>query len=291
LTAGRVVLVLGGGGVKGLAHVGAWRALLDAGVRVDEIIGTSIGSLVGASIAGGADVGLLEELARTLRRQDIVTLNRWAFVLNGISEASVFHADAFRTYLRDVLPATEFSELGLPFSTNAVHLETGRMDWFGAGGRTDVPLADAVYASCALPLFYPPAEVGGELYVDGGVGDPLPVRRAAERGADLIIAVDVSAGGVKDSQDVVSKGLVAIHHRVFDIMAFARKQAVLEAWSGPELLYVRPALDGLSTFDFERTAFFLDEGYRATRDALRSRAEARSGGASPEGRGRASGPG
>ena len=264
----RVVLVLGGGGVKGLAHVGAWRALTEAGVVVKEIIGTSIGALVGACIAGGVDLALLEELARSLKRQDIVTLNRWAFLLNGISEASVFHADAFRRYLADVLPVETFAELEMPFSANAVHLESGRMEWFGSGGRTDVPLADAIYASCALPLFYPPAEVGGELYVDGGVRDPLPIRRAAERGADVIIAVDVNSGEVKDSADVVSKGLVAIHHRVFDIMAYARRKAIIDAWSGPELMHVRPSLNGTSTFDFGRTGFFLDEGYRAMRDAL-----------------------
>jgi NTE family protein len=264
----RVVLVLGGGGVKGLAHVGAWRALTEAGVAVTEIIGTSIGALVGACIAGGVGIGLLEELARSLRRQDIATLNRWAFLLNGISEASVFHSEAFRRYLSDVLPVESFDGLTLPFSANAVHLGTGRMDWFGTGGRTDVPLADAIYASCALPLFYPPAQVAGELYVDGGVRDPLPIRRAAERGADLIIAVDVNSGEVKDSADVVSKGLVAIHHRVFDIMAYARRKAIIDAWAGPELVHVRPSLDGMSTFDFGRTGHFLDEGYRAMQSAL-----------------------
>jgi len=285
----RVVLVLGGGGVKGLAHVGAWRALVETGVTVTEVIGTSIGALVGACLAGGADVALLEELARSLKRQDIVTLNRWAFLLNGISEASVFHADAFRRYLSDVLPAETFDDLDLPFSANAVHLETGRMEWFGTGGRTDVPLADAIYASCALPLFYPPAELGGELYVDGGVRDPLPIRRAAERGADLIIAVDVNSGEVKDSADVVSKGLVAIHHRVFDIMAYARRKAIIDAWAGPELVHVRPALDGTSTFDFARTGYFLDEGYRAMRVALDGHGLASTGTAG--GRHRAAGPG
>lgn len=266
------VLVLGGGGVKGLSHIGALRALAEADVQVDEIVGTSIGSLVGACIAGGASFELLEELARTLKRQDIVTLNRWAFALNGISEPSVFRASAFRKYLKDVLPAAAFAELALPFSTNAVQLETGRMEWFGTGGRLDVPLPDAVYASCALPLFYPPAEIDGELYVDGGVLDPLPVRRAAERGATRIIAVDASSGAVKDSKDVVSKGLVAIHHRVFDIMANARKQAILETWTGPDLVYVRPGLDEMSTFDFENTGFFIDEGYRAMKEALEARA-------------------
>jgi NTE family protein len=131
-----------------------------------------------------------------------------------------------------------------------------------------VSLADAVYASCALPVFYPPLEIGGRYYVDGGVADTLPIRRAAAGGAELIIAVDVGAGPVKDSKDTISKGMIAVHHRVFDVMAYARKRALLDSWPGPELVYVRPALDGMSTFDFTRTAYFLEEGYRATRLAL-----------------------
>jgi len=267
----RVVVVFGGGGVKGLAHAGAWKAIQEFGIDVAEIVGTSIGSLVGACISGGWTAERLITQAKSLKRQDIVTLNRWAFLLNGISEPSVFRSDAFIQYLDEVLPVTTFDQLGLPLSMNAVHLETGRVDWFGTGGRTDVPIALAVYASCALPLFYPPADIYGELYVDGGVRDALPIQRAAERGADLIIAIDVSAGDVKDSKDTVSKGMVAIHHRVFDIMASSRKRELLDEWTGPELVYVRPRLDGMSTFDFGRTDYFLEEGYRAAREVLAER--------------------
>jgi NTE family protein len=151
---------------------------------------------------------------------------------------------------------------------NAVDLETGTMVWFGAAGRQDVSLVDACYATCALPLFYPPAAIDGEIYVDGGVQDGLPIDLAAERGATLILAIDVGAGAVRDSGDTVAKGLVAIHHRVTEIMGYARKQAKLASWSGPRLIYVRPRLDAFSTFDFGRTEFFLEEGYNATRDAL-----------------------
>jgi NTE family protein len=267
----RTIVVLGGGGVKGLAHAGAWRAIEEFGIPVAEIVGTSIGALVGACVAGGQSAELLQARARALKRQDIVTLNRWAFLLNGISEAAVFRPDAFRDYLEETLPVERFEQLGMPLSMNAVHLETGRVDWFGVDGRTDVTLAQAVYASCALPLFYPPAEIYGETYVDGGVRDALPIQRAADRGADLVIAIDVSAGEVKDSKDTVSKGLVAIHHRVMDIMVYTRKRDGLLNWTGPELLYVRPRLDGYSTFDFDRLDYFLEEGYRAAREALRSR--------------------
>ncbi|MFO7260784.1 MAG: patatin-like phospholipase family protein [bacterium] len=265
---GRTILVLGGGGVKGMAHIGAWKAVQEAGIEVSEIVGTSIGALVGACVAGGMGWDELAPLALRLKKSDIVRLNRWALLINGIRQPSVFHDHAFRDYIRSVLPVTDFSELALPLSMNAVDLETGKMEWFGAGGRTDVPLADAIYASCALPVFYPPAEIGGRHLVDGGVGDSLPVRRAAERGADLVIAVDVGAGEVKDALDTVSKGIVAIQHRVFDILSYARRRQQLETWDGPPLIYIRPRLDGYSTFDFGRTRYFLEEGYRAAREAL-----------------------
>lgn len=264
----RAILVLGGGGVKGMAHIGAWKAVVESGVEVVEIIGTSIGALVGACIAAGQGWQELAPQALALQKRDIVLLNRWALLLNGIRQPSVFLGERFQEYVRTVLPVQRFDQLRMPVSMNAVDLETGRTEWFGAGGRTDVPLADAVYASCALPLFYPPAEIEGRQYVDGGVGDSLPIERAVERGAELVIAVDVSAGEVKDALDTVSKGLVAIHHRVFDIMAYARRRAALESWREPPLIHVRPRLDGYSTFDFAQTRYFLEEGYRATRRAL-----------------------
>jgi NTE family protein len=274
----RTVLVLGGGGVKGLTHAGAWRAIVDAGIEVSEIVGTSIGALVGACIAGGQGWPELSASAVALKKPDIVLLNRWALLLNGIRQPSVFQSDALQSYIASVLPAMTFQELGLPLSVNAVDLETGDMSWFGAGGRMDVGLAEAVYASCALPLFYPPAQIGESYFVDGGVVDPLPIERAAERGADLIIAIDAGAGKVRDSLDTVQNGLVAIHHRVMEIVGWQRKRIMLESWKGPRLIYVRPQLDGFSTFDFAQTSYFLDEGYRATREALdAARASMRAG--------------
>jgi NTE family protein len=268
MSAERVVLVLGGGGMKGLAHVGAWRALEEAGVRVTEIMGTSIGALVGAVIAGGVEHERLQGLARALQKTDIVVLNRWAMLFNGIRQSSVFRDDVFRRYLESVLPAGGWEDLNLPLSMNAVDLELGVEEWFGAGGRADMSLLDAVYASCALPVFYPPAQIGGRYYVDGGVLAALPIERAAQRGADRIIAIDVGAGARQDADDVVEKGMVAIHHRVMQIAGNARKQAMLSEWSGPELIYIRPQLEGYSTFDFGSTEHFLAEGYRAVRAVL-----------------------
>lgn len=264
----RVILVLGGGGMKGLAHVGAWKAVRECGVEIAEIVGTSIGSLVGACIAAGQEWEQLAPRALALQKKDIVSLDGRALLINGMRRMSVFQDTAYREYIRRTLPVERFDDLVLPLSINAVDLETGCTEWFGVGGRTDVSLADAVYASSALPVFFPPAVMGERYYVDGGVRASLPIERAAERGADLIVAIDVSAAETKDPKDVLPKGMVAIHHRVYDIMAHGQRQTLLSAWDGPPLIHVRPRLDGYSTFDFDKTQYFLEEGYRATRRAL-----------------------
>ncbi|HUH11787.1 MAG TPA: patatin-like phospholipase family protein [Longimicrobiales bacterium] len=273
------ILVLGGGGMKALGHVGALRALHEAGIRPAEVIGTSIGALVAALYGCGVGWAELATRARALRKQDTVAINRWSLMFNGIRQTSVFRGEPFQDYIRAQLPLERFDALSLPVAMNAVDMESGETVWFGAGGRADVPLADAVYASCALPLFYPPALIDGRHYLDGGVGTTLGLERAAERGAERIIAVDVGGGAEKDALDTVSRGLIAIHHRVFDIMSYAKRARLLAEWSGPPLVHVRPRLGHFSTFDFSATEHFLEEGYRATREALERAGRAGSGGA------------
>lgn len=264
----RIILVLGGGGVKGVAHVGAWKAILEAGHEVAEVVGTSIGALIGASIAGGASVETLEEQARALTKADIVDVNRWAVLPNGIRQRAVFRGLALRSYIDRVLPVKEWNELAIPLGVPAVDLESGDLIWFGAGGRTDVSLVDAVHASSSLPVFYPPVRVNGMHLVDGGVMDALPITRAADRRATRIIAVHASAGKKKDANDTVEKGMIAIHHRVMDIMSWARRSVVEDSWFGPPVTWVRPEVEAYSTFDFDAVDYFLEEGYRATRVAL-----------------------
>jgi NTE family protein len=269
----RTILVLGGGGVKGITHVGAWKALREAGVEVAEIVGTSIGSLVGASIAAGASVEQLESNARALTKRDIVDVNRWALLPNGLRQKAIFRGVALRDYIERVLPCSEWSELAIPLSMNAVDLETGAVVWFGAGGRTDIALSEAIYASSALPVFFPPAPIDGMHLVDGGIMDAVPITRAADRRADRIIAVTASAGRVKDAADTVEKGMISIYHRVVDIMSYARRELVEDMWLGCPVVHVRPILSGYSTFDFDAVDYFLEEGYRATREALEREAK------------------
>lgn len=266
----QTALVLGGGGMKGIAHVGVWKALADAGVIPDVIVGTSIGALIGTCLAGGMGWRDLAELARRLRKDDIVKINRRAIFFGGVRESAVFMGDHFRAYIAANLPVQRWEDLQIPLRLNTVSLVTGEPVWFGSDARQDVSLVDAVYASCALPIYFPPLDTQGDYLVDGGIIDVLPIRAAAEHGATCVIGVDVGSEVMPPGEDYFGRGMVAIHDRVLNLNLRDQRARSLEGWEedGPPLLYIRPRVGHLGGWDFERTQFFLEEGYRAAQQAL-----------------------
>lgn len=261
-------VVLGGGGLKGLGHIGAWRALEEADLEPAGIVGTSIGALMGVCLGAGMSWKKLEGLARNLEREDIVRVRRRAVWINGVKSSSLYDGDALREYLASVLPIGDWSELETTVRVNAVDLGTGETQWFGPGARTDVSPLDAVLASSSLPVIYPPVEIDGRFLVDGGVGDALPLEHAAALGATGIVGVDVGSTRIADGPAIVGQGMVAIHQRVFSIMAGRRRRATVETWEASPLIYVRPRLAGYSGFEFDAVSYFIDEGYRAAKEAL-----------------------
>lgn len=270
----RTVLVLGGGGMKGMAHIGVWKALEEAGVRPDGIIGTSIGALIGACLAGGLGWRELSEIARKLKKEDIIEINRRAVWLGGVRQPAVFEGDHFQDYLRRTLPVQSFSELRHPLRMNAVSLVSGEEVWFGDGMMTGVPLAEAVYASCALPIYFPPARIQEDVLVDGGVLDVLPIRQALAWGAERIIAVDVGSELLPPDEGYFDRGMIAIHDRVLNLNLQQQRDACLNEFRDAPLLYIRPRIGHIHGFDFGRTHFFLEEGYQAAREALEAEAAA-----------------
>ena len=261
-------VVMGGGAAKGLAHVGAWKAIQEAGISVAGIIGTSTGAMMGAAVAAGQTVEEMEERSERLRRRDIMRVNRRAVWVNGIRSQSVFRGDILRQFIVDLLPTDDWRELTIPLMVNAVDLASGEMVWFGHGGDQDVGLVDSVHASAALPVLFPPVEMGERMLVDGGVLDMLPIERASEMGATRIIAIDVGAGPQVDARVVVDGGLIAVHQRVFSLMAGHKKRESVQSWTGVPLTHVSPAFADTDGFDFKKRRFFIEEGYRATSEAL-----------------------
>lgn len=270
----RVVLVFSGGGLRGLVHVGAWKALLELGLRPHAIVGTSIGALVGAAAAAGADWDMVERAARSVVRKEIATLDRRVLLLNGVRRPALFRGDVLRQYMERLVPARTFDDLVIPLQVNAVNLGSGEMRWFGTRvgeveADSTADLLDAVWASCSVPTFYPPVEIDGAYYLDGGILDTFALERAVTLGASWILAVDATTEGVGDDPaEIIEEGMLAINERVFGIVAGARRRAVLEAWSGPPLTVVRPAAAHVPAFDFDFNDYLVDEGHRAMRQAL-----------------------
>jgi NTE family protein len=269
----RTVLVLGGGGMKGIAHIGVWKALEESGLRPDAIIGTSMGAIIGAGLAGGLGWRELAEVARELRKEDIVEINKRSIWMGGVREQAVFDGKHFLGYLERTLPVETFAELEIPLRINAVSLISGEEVWFGSGEREDVALAEAVYASCALPIYFPPARIDGDRLVDGGVVDVMPVKHAAEWGAERIIAVDVGSDLLPPEEGFFDKGMIAIHDRVLGLSLQQQRRDCLEKWGG-QMTYIRPRIGHLGGWDFQRTQFLMEEGYRAARETLQQLAAA-----------------
>ncbi len=187
----RVVLVLGGGGMRGWTHIGVLRALERLGLVVDEVVGTSMGAVMGAMYASGMDSKAIEGAASEFSVKDYFKLNLLKFLVKGYRHASVYKGKAFMESLKKFLPES-FEELKIPFFCNALSLTSGVMQYFGLPKAPLVPLANAVYASSCLPGIFEPLELDGDYFIDGGMAETLCLKLARARRPDLIIAVDLT---------------------------------------------------------------------------------------------------
>jgi NTE family protein len=254
--------------MKGISHIGVARALDEAGIRPDAVVGTSIGSLVGALICAGLDWRQMAQIAGEIRKEQIIAINRRVMWLGGIRSRSVFRDEPFRAWLEEILPTRSWSELTLPLRVNATSLLTGKEIWFGTGLREDVDLVDAIYASCALPIFFPPAVLQGDVLVDGGISTTFGITHAVEWGATRVIGVDVGSDLLTIEEAALDHGLVAIHDRVLNLYFLREKAELLARYAEFPGVYVRPQIGHLDTFDFGSMGFFMEEGYRAASEAM-----------------------
>jgi NTE family protein len=265
----RIALVLGGGGLKGFAHIGVLRALQELGIAPATYAGTSIGALIGAAAVGGMSVDEMARRAMALQRRDLFRLNHFGMLKARIRASSFYMEEPLRALCSSVCPPGTFDRLGTRLLVNTVDVEHGVQIVWGRPGLTNVSIADAVYASCALPGYFPPGRVNGRICIDGGTVDNLPVNIAA-LGMDAVIAVDVGNADLTPASDVLNEGFSAIFMRAASIMMHALQQPPLERWPGPPMILVRPRVGHVGWFSFSQTEELIREGYRATREALQN---------------------
>ena len=176
----RLGLALGGGAARGFAHIGVIQVLEEAGIQPSLIVGTSAGSVVATLYASGKDGAALALLADGM---DESTFADWAFPGRGL-----IRGEALAKYVRDNTLGRSIEQMRLPLGIVATDLDNGQPILFQRGDP-----GVAVRASSAVPAVFQPVRIGTREYVDGGLVSPVPVRFAREMGAELVIAVDISA--------------------------------------------------------------------------------------------------
>jgi len=276
----RVVLVLSGGGMKAMAQVGVLRAMDEAGLKPAEVVGTSAGALVGALVASGFSYEEIVPRVFGVGRHELAALARWSVLARGLGAASVLKPQPVRALLARLLPVHTFGALRLPLRVTAVDADSGELVVFGAGGRTDCSVVEAVMASMSLPVYLPPVVIGGRRYLDGGLLEVLPLDVAALIPADLVVAVDVGPVAAAPPRGArVGPALLAAHDRAMAVAMAAQRSRAVSQWRAADrrapLVLVEPDVDPYGTFAFDRTAEFIEAGYRAGHEAFAGRTGAR----------------
>jgi NTE family protein len=268
----RVVAVFGGGGAKSLAHIGAQRALVEAGLTPFQYIGTSFGAVMGAAFAAGVSAESVAT-AVTSRRDTVVSVDIVS-LFKGFFADHFLKAEPLRGLIAALVPATRFDELKTPLTVTATDLDSGAAVRFGAGGRNDIGLRDALYASCALPLYFPPARIGGRRYGDGGLRAVLPLEAAAAVQADLVVAIHVGPGFDEPDPPPVKgrfpPALIRAHGESERIMMAAQVERTIAAWpvNGAKLVLVRAVREREATFAVANARRYIEAGYQTTKEAL-----------------------
>lgn len=194
-------IALGGGGSRGFAHLGALKALEEKGIKPDVFSGTSAGSIVAALLAAKKTPDEIMEIMKDTKISDASKMT-----LKGNGFATL---DNFGKELDEILMGMNFADLEHELYICASNLNTGKAEYINSGN-----IAKAVQASSSIPILFSPVEINGQLYVDGGLLDNVPVQPLIDR-CDQIIAIDVSP--IKELEKV--DGLSEIIVRIFQMIA------------------------------------------------------------------------
>lgn len=245
----RLALVLGGGGARGLAHVGVLEEFERADIPIDLIIGCSSGSIVGALYANHPHAYYIKTLVEKLKRNDLIDINLFD-IRYGLTQGK-----SLKKFLCKYLGDKEFNQLHIPLLIVATDLLEGELVCLGGG-----PVIPAVHASCAYPLYFTPVEIYGRVLVDGGVVDPIPVEIARQNHAEIIVAVDLSELLPKTSP----ANLFGVAKRCAEIKFFKQSESCIK---GADII-IRPEIRHIGTFDDKCNQAIYEAGRLAARQAL-----------------------
>lgn len=241
----RVGLALGGGVVRGMAHLGVLTELDRAGIPIDFVSGTSAGSILGASFCAGAKPEAIKKYSMNLRWWHVA---RPVWPVRGLVSF-----DPMQRWLADKLGDLDFADLQTPYAVVATDLETGRPVKLDSGR-----LAPAVQASCAVPGLVQPVMIDGRMLGDGSLSNTIPVSVLREMGADYVIGVDIFIPTIRHWLGPLGFGLAAL-----EIL-------VERAGSGIDQAdcLIAPRLAGQTYFRFSKREELYSLGVEAAREKI-----------------------
>jgi NTE family protein len=252
--------------------------MAEAGIAPVHYVGTSFGAVMAAALASGTShealaAQLLEPASESVAAIDLLSLAK------GMFADHLLKPGPLTSLIARLVPARRFADLTVPLTVTATDLDSGEAVLFGAGGREDVGLREALYASCALPLYFPAAVIGDRRYADGGLRAVLPLEAARAIPADLVVAVHVGPGFDEPepagAASLFPPALIRIHGTSERIMMAAQVEHAIAAWPkhGPRLVVVRAVKEREATFAVQNVTRYMEAGYRETKKALGTEAK------------------
>lgn len=243
----KIALVLGAGASKGFAHIGVLKILETNKIPVHMIVGTSVGSVIGSFYAYGLNAFELQKLSFSIEQKDIVDLT--------IPDNGFIKGEKLEEFVNKTLKNTPMEKLKIPFYAVATEIQNGQETVFGRGNT-----GQAVRASCSTPGIFRPVKIGDRMYVDGGVVSPVAVDAAKRLGADVVIAVDISASAEWTSpRNTIETILQSINIMYSKLAAIQLSQADV---------VIRPKVGYIGSSDFSKKHEAVLEGEKATAEAL-----------------------
>ena len=291
MTKKTVSLVLGSGGARGLAHIGAIHYLEENGYDIRSISGCSIGAVVGGIYACG-ELDVFEEWMRAISKLDIVKLLDISWGKEGLVEG-----ERIITALKDLIGDRLIEDLPIEYTAVAADIQREKEVWLKRGS-----LFDAIRASISLPLFFTPFEMNGMKLLDGGILNPVPIAPTFEDDTDLTIAINLGASptgnrkpalnvepndrtdssldsvhtkinefieGLKSRNPLRTEGswkMLSIADQTFDAMQGAIARQKLAAYPPDHTIMI--ARDACGTLEFDRADEIITLGYETAEQSL-----------------------
>ncbi|MDD3774888.1 MAG: patatin-like phospholipase family protein [Sulfurovaceae bacterium] len=237
----KIALALGGGAAKGFAHIGVIKILEQHGIKPDIITGTSAGSIIGSFYASGMNSIQLQQKAIDLESNGLMDFT--------LSTEGFIKGEALQNFINRSVNNKQIQNLKIPLGIVATNKDTGATAVFIFGNT-----GQAVRASASVPNIFQPVKIGNSYYVDGGLTQPVPVTAAKQMGADIVIAVDISAKPKSGAS-----GLLSTLDQTINIMS----QVALTNELKKANVVIKPNLERLSSVSFDSKHQAILEGEKA----------------------------